>query len=168
MELTLDEVFNVSMTRRRKLLDMSKTKILSYADYTKYIERVPEIKMVPEEVDLEELNKNWEDFSFVPSTKERLSLMNSRLVSPLGDPIPPSMQGVPIEELWAMDIHWKMLTDLRPVNKYEADLFNRLIDMGKYFLSNAHTKNACMFCVQENLGESRRPKKPKHWHLLSG
>lgn len=50
MASALDNVFNVSMTKRKKLLDLSKVKIQSYEDYLKYTDRIPEFKTVPEKV----------------------------------------------------------------------------------------------------------------------
>jgi len=43
-----------------------------------------------------------------------------------------SMRPVRLEELSLVDIHWKMLTDLRPLNRMEEDYFNRIVDLGKF------------------------------------
>lgn len=55
-----------------------------------------------------------------------------RLPSILGCPIPASMKEVRIDEFAAVDIHWKMLTDLRPLNRKEEELFQRLVDLGEH------------------------------------
>jgi hypothetical protein len=49
----------------------------------------------------------------------------------MGNPIPASMQDVRLEDLAAVPIHWKMLTDLRPINRKEEEHFNRIVDLIK-------------------------------------
>lgn len=48
--MNLDQIFDVSMVRRRRLQDMAKIKVECLEDYLKYMDRMPEIKMVPEKV----------------------------------------------------------------------------------------------------------------------
>lgn len=75
-----------------------------------------------------------QDFSFTPTRKERndLELQKVNESETFLDPMPPSMQEVRMGDLLAVDIHWKMLTDFRPINQKEEDYFNRLVDMGKF------------------------------------
>lgn len=48
--MNLEQAFEGSMTRRRKLQDMAKTKVETEEDYRKYMDRMPEIKMEPDKV----------------------------------------------------------------------------------------------------------------------
>lgn len=71
-----------------------------------------------------------DDFSFYPTQKERFHLQASRLPVVLGNPVPESMQGVRMEDLVAEDIHWKMLTHLRPICATDEGIFNLLVSLG--------------------------------------
>ncbi len=64
--------------------------------------------------------------SFFPGRKE-----GRRKEFPYGDPCPPSMRAVRLEDLAAVDISWRMLTMLRPSNRLEEDIFGRLVELGK-------------------------------------
>jgi hypothetical protein len=46
---------------------------------------------------------------------------------PFGNPVPPSMRGVRIEDLSSVDINWRMLTLARPKTKLEEDIFSRFV-----------------------------------------
>lgn len=48
----LDDLLLASMKQPRKLLDLSKVKIFNDADFFKYMDRVPELNLRPEEVSL--------------------------------------------------------------------------------------------------------------------
>lgn len=41
------------------------------------------------------------------------------------------MKGVRLDDLAAVDISWRMLTPLRPKDRYEEGMFNRLVELGK-------------------------------------
>jgi hypothetical protein len=49
-QLKLDDMFNSSMNKPKKLLDLSKVKILCFEDYEKYMDKVPELNIVAEKV----------------------------------------------------------------------------------------------------------------------
>lgn len=51
------------------------------------------------------------------------------------DPLPLSMRSTRLEDLWALDIHWKMLTSDRPPNLLEGGIFERLVDLGRFALA---------------------------------
>jgi len=74
------------------------------------------------------------DLSFTLSKKDRqkLDLGTSDLYFMYEDAMPVSMRAVRLADLFSVAIHWKMLTDYRPVNKKEEDYFNRMIDLGKF------------------------------------
>ncbi len=46
----LDDLLTASMKQPRKLLDLSKVKIFNDADFFKYMDKVPELNLRPEEV----------------------------------------------------------------------------------------------------------------------
>ena len=48
---------------------------------------------------------------------------------PFGNPVPPSMRMVRIEDLSSVDINWRMLTLARPKTKLEEDIFSRLVQL---------------------------------------
>lgn len=45
------------------------------------------------------------------------------------------MKSVRMEDLAAVDISWRMLTMLRPKNRLEEEIFNRLVELGKLRLA---------------------------------
>jgi len=49
-QLKLDDLFASSMSKPKKLLDLSKVKITCFAEFEKYMDKVPELKMAPEKV----------------------------------------------------------------------------------------------------------------------
>ncbi|KAK7083213.1 hypothetical protein SK128_011729 [Halocaridina rubra] len=47
------------------------------------------------------------------------------------DPLPPSMQGLNMEEFYEVDIDWRMLTTARPTTRHEEEIFSRFVEMGR-------------------------------------
>ncbi|CAL4124512.1 unnamed protein product, partial [Meganyctiphanes norvegica] len=47
------------------------------------------------------------------------------------DPLPPSMQGLNMDEFYEVDIDWRMLTTARPKTRTEEEIFSKLVDMGR-------------------------------------
>lgn len=44
---------------------------------------------------------------------------------PFAEPTPSEMKGVSLEELYSVNIPWKMLTSLRPKSKIDEEYFSR-------------------------------------------
>ncbi|ODN02837.1 hypothetical protein Ocin01_03855 [Orchesella cincta] len=136
----LDDIFSASMKQPKKLLDLSKVKIDNDEDFFKYMEKVPELKLRPEKVEPEDIQLIT-DFSFISPTKQQQdphsnnsSGQKSKKLS-YGDPLPLSMRSTRLEDLWALDIHWKMLTSDRPPTRLEEYYFERLVDLGRFSLT---------------------------------
>lgn len=58
-------------------------------------------------------------FKFKLPKKERKKLF------PFAEPTPSEMRGVSLEELYSVNIPWKMLTSLRPKSKVDEEYFSR-------------------------------------------
>ncbi|XP_028135881.2 uncharacterized protein LOC114330673 [Diabrotica virgifera virgifera] len=110
------------------ILDMSKTVVNSKEDFRRLLEKVPDFKIRPEKVPPESIKIKEKNFKFKPGRhearpkKEKYAFM---------DPLPVEMSGLKLEDLAAVSIDWKMLTDLRPKSKVEENYFSRLIEVGK-------------------------------------
>jgi len=85
------------------------------------------------QVRTEDARVNESDFSFTSSRKEAKSRLKREFS--YGDPIPPSMRSVRLEDLAAVDINWRMLTVCRPKTRLEEEIFSRVVELGKLRLS---------------------------------
>lgn len=52
-----------------------------------------------------------------------------------GDPIPPDMKSLNLQELQQVAIDWRMLTPLRPKLRQDEEMFSRLV-INYYFITN--------------------------------
>jgi len=99
------------------------------------------------------------DFSFTAPTKQNqdassstpsFSSSKSKKYS-YGDPIPLSMRTTRLEDLWALDIHWKMLTSDRPPNRSEEYYFERLVDLGRFSLTARRQEQATIKAIMSSI-----------------
>lgn len=104
-----------------QVLDLSKVKITSKEDFKKHFDRIPESKIKPEKIILENIKIKEKDFTFAPGKKEE----KQHREWSFPDPVPPDMREAKLEDLCTVNIDWKMLTTLRPKTKVEEDLFSR-------------------------------------------
>lgn len=73
------------------------------------------------------------DFSVTLTRKE--SKIRLKREFSYGDPIPPSMRSVRLEDLAAVEINWRMLTVCRPKTRLEEEIFSRIVELGKLRVS---------------------------------
>lgn len=117
------------------VLDLSKTIAQTKEEFKRLMEKVPDFKMRPVKVRMDEIKFKEKDFSFRPSKKETKKLIKQNGVRDpfytYADPIPSEMRSLNLMDLCAVPIDWKMLTTLRPKTKMEEEYFSRLVEMGK-------------------------------------
>lgn len=65
--------------------------------------------------------------------------------------MPLSMRSTRLEDLWALDIHWKMLTSDRPPNRLDEGTFERLVDLGRYSLAARKQEQATVKAIMSSL-----------------
>lgn len=65
------------------------------------------------------------DFSWRTTKKELKSTDREWLY---GDPVPPDMRSLNLQELQQVPIDWRMLTPLRPKLRNDEDMFSRLVN----------------------------------------
>ncbi|CAG0895634.1 unnamed protein product [Cyprideis torosa] len=112
------------------ILDLSKTKISSREEFDKAFDKVPDFKIKPEKIRSTDAKSHEGHFAFSAPRHEIISA-NQSSDFPFDNPIPPSMRAVRIEDLSAVDIHWRMLTLSRPKSKIEEDIFSRFVALDK-------------------------------------
>lgn len=104
------------------ILDLSKAAANSKDEFRRLYDKVPEFKIKPEKVRVEDLKVREKKFKFksgkrdVKSTKKAYTFM---------DPLPQEMKGLNIDDLANVSIDWKMLTTQRPKSKVEEDFFSK-------------------------------------------
>lgn len=152
MALKLDDLLSKKKDPHQQILDLSKVRVRNQEEFEKYFDKIPEYKIRPEkvcksflgntehiviqtlnltmsQVRQEDIRIRDTDFSFRYTKKE--AKYNAKHTFSYSDPIPVSMKAVRLEDLAAVDISWRMLTMLRPKNRLEEEIFNRLVELGK-------------------------------------
>ncbi|CAL8096797.1 unnamed protein product [Orchesella dallaii] len=152
----LDDIFSASMKQPRKLLDLSNVKIESDDAFFKYMDKLPDLKLRPENVEPEDI-QILTDFSFTTSSKDQqygsttTSSGQKTKKCTYGDPMPQSMSSTRLEDLWTLDIHWKMLTSDRPPNRLEEYYFERLVDLGRFSLTARKLEQATLKAIMSSV-----------------
>ncbi|ODN02840.1 hypothetical protein Ocin01_03856 [Orchesella cincta] len=156
-KLDLLDLFQASMKQPLKLLDLSNVKIDSDADFLKYMNKVPEMKLRPDKVLPEDI-QIITDFSFASPTKQQQEVSSTTVSSgskskkiSYEDPLPLCMRTTRLEELWALDIHWKMLTSDRPSSKIEAFFFERIVELGRFALADRKQEQATIKAIMSSV-----------------
>ncbi|XP_065362057.1 uncharacterized protein LOC135955627 [Calliphora vicina] len=117
------------------VLDLSRNVVQSSEELKRLMEKVPEFKMRPIKVKVEDIKTKEKDYSFKLSKKEMKKLLkNNGERDPIyiyADPVPMEMKEIVLYDLCVVPIDWKMLTTLRPKSKIEEEYFSRMVEMGK-------------------------------------
>ncbi|XP_058810768.1 uncharacterized protein LOC131675700 isoform X2 [Phymastichus coffea] len=112
------------------LPDLSKATCNSEAEFKPIYECSPDFKIKPDKVrkDDVKVRDSIKEFSWRTTRKELRAI--SREWS-YGDPVPPDMRVLNLQELQQVPIDWRMLTPLRPKLRQDEEMFSRLVEMGK-------------------------------------
>ncbi|XP_043281734.1 uncharacterized protein [Venturia canescens] len=128
MAFQLDDLLRDDKKDGNLIPDLSKATCNSQEEYRRLHERCPEYKIKPEKVKREDTKVRDKDFSW-RTTKKELKAMDREWL--YGDPIPPDMRSLNLQELQQVAIDWRMLTPLRPKLRHDEEMFSRLVEMGK-------------------------------------
>lgn len=104
------------------ILDLSKTVANNQDDFKRLLEKVPDFKIKPEKVQMENIKIKDKKFKF-KSGKKDIKVMKEPYT--FLDPLPREIKNLKIHELAAVPIDWKMLTTVRPKSKIEESYFSR-------------------------------------------
>ncbi|XP_050539798.1 uncharacterized protein LOC126904647 [Daktulosphaira vitifoliae] len=111
------------------LLDLQNCTAKSKEELRKLIEKVPEFKIKPEKT-IYEIKIRDKKFKFKLPKKE------SRKKFPFSEPTPTEMRTISLDELYSVNIQWKMLTSMRPKSKVDEEYFSRQVELGKQTLKS--------------------------------
>ncbi|KAF0751576.1 Uncharacterized protein FWK35_00023445 [Aphis craccivora] len=117
------EEFLAKKKEQTTLLDLHNCIANSKEELRKLVEKVPEFKIKPEKK-LGDIKIKEKKFKFKLPKKE------SKKPFPFAEPTPSEMKGVSLDELYSVNIPWKMLTSLRPKSKIDEDYFSRQVELG--------------------------------------
>ncbi|VVC33560.1 Hypothetical protein CINCED_3A023248 [Cinara cedri] len=117
------EEFLAKKKEQTTLLDLHNCTANSKEELRKLVEKVPEFKIKPEKK-LDDIKIREKKFKFKLPKKE------SKKTFPFAEPTPSEMKGVSLEELYSVNIPWKMLTALRPKSKIDEEYFSRQVELG--------------------------------------
>ncbi|XP_058810767.1 uncharacterized protein LOC131675700 isoform X1 [Phymastichus coffea] len=108
------------------LPDLSKATCNSEAEFKPIYECSPDFKIKPDKVrkDDVKVRDSIKEFSWRTTRKELRAI--SREWS-YGDPVPPDMRVLNLQELQQVPIDWRMLTPLRPKLRQDEEMFSRLV-----------------------------------------
>ncbi|XP_025195882.1 uncharacterized protein LOC112595026 [Melanaphis sacchari] len=126
------EEFLAKKKEQTTLLDLHNCTANSKEELRKLVEKVPEFKIKPEKK-LGDIKIKEKKFKFKLPKKE------SKKPFPFAEPTPSEMKGVSLDELYSVNIPWKMLTSLRPKSKIDEEYFSRQVELGTATLK---TRNA--------------------------
>ncbi|XP_060869694.1 uncharacterized protein LOC132944397 [Metopolophium dirhodum] len=126
------EEFLAKKKEQTTLLDLHNCTANSKEELRKLVEKVPEFKIKPEKK-LGDIKIREKKFKFKLPKKE------SKKSFPFAEPTPSEMKGVSLDELYSVNIPWKMLTSLRPKSKIDEEYFSRQVELGTATLK---TRNA--------------------------
>ncbi|XP_011308349.1 uncharacterized protein [Fopius arisanus] len=128
MAFQLDDLLRDDKRDGNLIPDLSKATCNSQEEFRRLRERCPEYKIKPEKLKRDDVKVRDKDFSW-RTTKKELKLMEREWG--YGDPIPPDMRSLDLQELQRVAIDWRMLTPLRPKLRADEEMFSRLVEMGK-------------------------------------
>ncbi|XP_011876568.1 PREDICTED: uncharacterized protein LOC105566837 isoform X1 [Vollenhovia emeryi] len=128
MAFQLDDLLRDDKKDANLIPDLSKSTCNSYEEFRRLKENCPEFKIKPEKVKREDTKVRDKEFSWKATKKE---LKNIGREWAYGDPVPPDMRGLDLQELQQVAIDWRMLTPIRPKLRQDEEMFSRLVEMGK-------------------------------------
>ncbi|EFN82067.1 uncharacterized protein LOC105185502 isoform X2 [Harpegnathos saltator] len=126
MAFQLDDLLKDDKKDANLIPDLSKATCNSYEEYRRLKEHCPEFKIKPEKVKREDAKVRDKEFSWRATKKE----LKAREWA-YGDPVPPDMRELDLQELQQVAIDWRMLTPIRPKLRQDEEMFSRLVEMGK-------------------------------------
>ncbi|CAL8096794.1 unnamed protein product [Orchesella dallaii] len=161
-KLDLLDLFQASMKQPIKLLDLSNVRIENDADFRKYRDKVPELKLRQDIVSPDEIQiitdfsfaspaKQQEDYFSSNSTSSTVNVGSKTKKGTYEDPLPACMRTTRLEDLWALDIHWKMLTHDRPPNRVEEFYFERIVELGRLALAARKLEQATIKAIMSSV-----------------
>ncbi|KAL0123218.1 hypothetical protein PUN28_007669 [Cardiocondyla obscurior] len=128
MAFQLDDLLKDDKKDANLIPDLSKATCNSYEEFRRLKENCPEFKIKPEKVKREDTKVRDKEFSW-KATKKELKTIGREWT--YGDPVPPDMRGLDLQELQQVAIDWRMLTPIRPKLRQDEEMFSRLVEMGK-------------------------------------
>ncbi|EGI68943.1 PREDICTED: uncharacterized protein LOC105154986 [Acromyrmex echinatior] len=128
MAFQLDDLLKDDKKDANLIPDLSKATCNSYEEFRRLKENCPEFKIKPEKVKREDTKVRDKEFSCKATKKE---LKNIGREWAYGDPVPPDMRGLDLQELQQVAIDWRMLTPIRPKLRQDEEMFSKLVEMGK-------------------------------------
>ncbi|KMR04551.1 hypothetical protein RF55_631 [Lasius niger] len=128
MAFQLDDLLKDDKKDANLIPDLSKATCNSYEEFRRLKEHCPEFKIKPEKVKREDTKVRDKEFSW-KATKKELKAIGREWT--YGDPVPPDMRELDLQELQQVAIDWRMLTPIRPKLRQDEEMFSRLVEMGK-------------------------------------
>ncbi|XP_029169115.1 LOW QUALITY PROTEIN: uncharacterized protein LOC114939058 [Nylanderia fulva] len=128
MAFQLDDLLKDDKKDGNLIPDLSKATCNSYEEFRRLKENCPEFKIKPEKVKREDTKVRDKEFSW-KATKKELKAIGREWT--YGDPVPPDMRELDLQELQQVAIDWRMLTPIRPKLRQDEEMFSRLVEMGK-------------------------------------
>lgn len=124
MNFLLDDLLRDDKKDINALPDLSKATCDSYEEFRRLMECCPEFKMKQEKLRKDDIKIRDKDFSW-KTTKKELRAIHKEWN--YGDPLPPDMRSLNLQELHQIPIEWRMLTPLRPKLRQDEEMFSRLV-----------------------------------------
>ncbi|XP_012271745.1 uncharacterized protein LOC105695067 [Orussus abietinus] len=140
MAFQLDDLLNDERKGGAAIPDFSRATCNSEQELKRLLEQCPDYKIKPEKVRRENTKVRDKDFSWKITKRELKALEKDW---GYGDPVPPDMRGLNLQELQKVPIDWRMLTPIRPKIRQDEDMFSRLVEMGKLELRTAARERRC-------------------------
>ncbi|GAB1859094.1 hypothetical protein CAJAP_00087 [Camponotus japonicus] len=128
MAFQLDDLLKDDKKDANLIPDLSKATCNSYEEFRRLKEHCPEFKIKPEKVKKEDIKVRDKEFSW-KATKKELKAIGREWT--YGNPVPPDMRELDLQELQQVAIDWRMLTPIRPKLRQDEEMFSRLVEMGK-------------------------------------
>lgn len=97
--------------------------------FSKYNNIIFYLQVKKDETKVRDDLKNPSYFSWRTTKKELRAIAREWAY---GDPIPPDMRILNLQELQQVPIDWRMLTPLRPKLRQDEDMFSRLVNLNLY------------------------------------
>ncbi|XP_025420578.1 uncharacterized protein LOC112690723 [Sipha flava] len=132
------EEFLAKKKEQTTLLDLHNCTANSKEELRKLVEKVPEFKIKPEKKP-DDMKIKEKKFKFKLSKKE------IKKPFPFAEPTPSEMKGVSLDELYSVNIQWKMLTSLRPKSKIDEEYFSRQVELGTATLKTRNMEKRTPF-----------------------
>ncbi|XP_012218355.1 uncharacterized protein [Linepithema humile] len=128
MAFQLDDLLKDDKKDANLIPDLSKATCNSQEEFRRLKENCPEFKIKPEKVKREDTKVRDKEFSW-KATKKELKAIGREWA--YGNPVPPDMRELDLQELQQVAIDWRMLTPIRPKLRQDEEMFSRLVEMGK-------------------------------------